>query len=1015
MPDFKDKEKEILDFWDKNDIFQKSINRDAPKGDYLFYDGPPFATGLPHYGHLVASIMKDVVPRYWTMKGYRVERKWGWDVHGLPIENIVEKDLGFETKKDIESFGIDKFNENCRSRVMEYADAWKSTIRRIGRWVDMENDYKTMDLEYMESIWWVFKTLWDNGLIYEDYRSMHICPRCETTLSQSEVTEGYKDIKDLSLTAKFELVDPIDSDSNEDTKKLKTYILAWTTTPWTLIGNVALAVGKDIDYLRVDIPEGFDAKKYGLGDFNVAPGKYIFSKEVANKDVDKLHKLFWLTSQDDISFTEFKGKDLIGKSYKPLFPYYAEDKSIENMENGWKVYHGDFVTTEEGTGIVHIAPAFGEDDMNLGKENNLPFLQHVGMDGFIKPEAKDFAGLNVKPKGDHTATDVEVLKYLDKAGLRFSKKPYNHSYPHCWRCDTPLLNYATSSWFVNVLKIKDRLLEDAKNINWIPSHIKAGRFGKWLEGARDWSISRQRFWGSVIPLWQCDKCDHQQVFGSIEELKKASGQEAKDLHKHVVDEITYECKCGGTMRRIPDVLDCWFESGSMPYAQAHYPFDKPEKFKNQFPAKFIAEGADQTRAWFYYLHVIAGGVKINGEEAPNHAFNNCIVNGIVLAEDGKKMSKKLKNYPEPDLVMEKYGADPLRLYLLSSPVMVAENFSFTEKDLQTIYRRFTVILQNVLNFYLMFRGDKPLNGEMPKKLDNDLDKWIVSKFLNLHKEVTAEIEAYNLVKATRPIFEFVDALSTWYVRRSRDRFKGDDANDKEQAIETLGFVLKELAKLIAPFAPMTAEILYNEFNKQEDSVHLEAWSEFDYKLVDLLTLRQMDIIMRIVERVHALRSEKELKVRQPLGTLEILIGKNTELRESYLKILEAELNIENVVTVDELTREDNWVADENIFPDIAVSFSLDTNLTDELKDKGAVREVIRFMNNLRKDAGLSPSDNPVETYNTKSDYLKKVIKEYKKDIVGGTSAGDLQEVNENPENIKECKINGEEITLGLKL
>lgn len=984
MPDFKEKEKEILDFWDKNDIFQKSIDRDAPKGDYLFYDGPPFATGLPHYGHLVASIMKDVVPRYWTMKGYRVERKWGWDVHGLPIENIVEKDLGFASKKDIEKYGIDKFNENCRSRVMEYADAWKGTIRRIGRWVDMDNDYKTMDLEYMESIWWVFKQLWDKGLIYEDYRSMHICPRCETTLSQSEVTEGYKDVKDLSLTAKFELID-----------EPGTYVLAWTTTPWTLIGNVALAVGKKLTYVKVRGTRRSPATKpIDKDNINELPTeKFIVAKEL----LENFRGEFY----DNLEvLEEFKGKDLIGKSYKALFPYYAENKSIENVDNGWKVYHGDFVTTEEGTGIVHIAPAFGEDDMNLGKEHNLPFVQHVAMDGSINKEATDLAGLNVKPKGDHTATDVEVLKYLDKNGTHFSKEKYEHSYPHCWRCDTPLLNYATSSWFVNVLKIKDKMLKDAKNINWIPEHIKAGRFGKWLEGARDWSISRQRFWGSVIPLWQCDQCEEQKVFGSIEELKQASGVEVKDLHKHVVDEVTYDCKCGGKMTRIPDVLDCWFESGSMPYAQFHYPFENKESFDKKFPAEFIAEGADQTRAWFYYLHVIAGGVK------SSHAFNNCIVNGIVLAEDGKKMSKKLQNYPEPDLVMEKYGADPLRLYLLSSPVMVAENFSFTEKDLQTIYRRFSVILQNVLNFYLMFRGDKTLGGDMPKKLDNDLDKWIVSKLLNLHKEVTSEMEAYNLVKATRPIFDFVDSLSTWYVRRSRDRFKGDDEKDKQEAIETLGFVLRELAIIIAPFAPITAEIIYEEFNGESESVHLEAWSELDYKLVDAKVLEQMDTIKGIAEKAHALRAKSGMKVRQPLASIKL---PKVKLDDSYINILKDELNVEDVHLVTSAELEDGWIVDEE------EKVYLDTNLTDELKDKGTVREVIRFMNNLRKDAGLSPADNPVETYNTKSDYLKKVIEEYKKDIVDGTSAGDLEEVKENPETIKECKINGEEITLGLKL
>ncbi len=971
--DFKEKEKQILDFWKKNQIFQKSVEKAAPQGDYLFYDGPPFATGTPHYGHLVASIMKDVVPRFWTMQGYRVERRWGWDCHGLPIENIVEKDLGFKTKKDIEKYGVDKFNENCRRRVLEYADQWKETIFRLGRWVDMENPYKTMDLDYMETIWWVFKTLWDNDLIYEDYRSMHICPRCETTLSQSEVAEGYKDIKDLSLVAKFELTD-----------EPGTYVLAWTTTPWTLIGNVALAVGKDIDYIKVEI----------------SGEKYILAKELQETVLkDKEYK---------VSGT-FKGKDLVGKKYKPLFDYYYNDKKLANRENGWQIYSADFVTTEEGTGIVHMAPAFGEDDMNLGKEKNLPFIQHVNMDGTIRKEAKDFAGLNVKPKDDIQATDVKIIKYLASKNLLFAKEKYEHSYPHCWRCDTPLLNYATSSWFVNVTKIKDSLLENAKKINWVPEHIKAGRFGKWLEGARDWSISRQRFWASVIPLWVCDKCKEHKVVGSVAELEELSGQKVDDLHKHIVDKVTFGCQCGGTMRRIPDVLDCWFESGSMPYAQFHYPFDNKDSFDEKFPAKFIAEGADQTRAWFYYLHVIAGGIK------NSHAYENCIVNGIVLSEDGKKMSKKLKNYPEPDLVMEKYGADALRMYLLSSPVMLAENLSFVEKDLETVYRRFVVILQNVLNFYLMFSGDQKLKGGLPEKLENDLDKWIVSNLVGLHREVSADMKAYNLVKPTRAIFDFVDGLSTWYVRRSRDRFK---AGDKE-AIETLAYVLKEFSKIIAPFAPMTAETIYQEFRPQGDrtvgdandkeSVHLEEWSQLDKNLESAELNSNMEAVRKIVENVHAIRAKQGLKVRQPLAKLEIA-NKEFKGQDNYLAILAEEVNVEKVEVVDQVNSSQGWQVSE----DAGFKISLNTNLTDELKDKGVVRELIRYINALRKEAGLKPSDNPIETYQSDSPYLKKLIEQYKDEIVSGTSAGDLVADQETAKTSKEVEINNEKITLGIK-
>jgi isoleucyl-tRNA synthetase len=964
MADFKNQEKEILDFWDKNKIFQKSIDKDAPQGDYLFYDGPPFATGSPHYGHLVASIMKDVVPRYFTMRGYRVERRWGWDCHGLPIENIVEKELGYETKKQIDKLGIDKFNDKCCSKVLEYVDVWKDVIRRLGRWADMDNPYKTMDPQYMETIWWVFKEMWDRDLIYKDYRSMHICPRCETTLSQSEVTEGYKDIKDLSLTAKFELVD-----------EPGTYILAWTTTPWTLIGNVALAVGKNIKYVKLD----------------AGKEKYIIARELLPQHEKDLSK-FPIVE-------EFKGKDLLGKKYKPLFDYYSSDDKLENKDNGWQIYDADFVSTEEGTGVVHIAPAFGEDDMALGKENNLPFVQHLGMDGIIKTEAGDFAGLHVKPKDEVQATDVKIIQYLAKANLLLVKEQYEHSYPHCWRCDTPLLNYATSSWFVAVTKIKDNALKHAKKINWSPAYIKGGRFGNWLEGARDWSISRQRYWASVIPIWECDKCEDRQVFGSIAELENISGQAVKDLHKHVVDKVTFSCKCGGTMKRIPDVLDCWFESGSMPYAQFHYPFEHRSEFDQKFPAKFIAEGVDQTRTWFYYLHVISTAIK----DSP--AFENVIVNGIVLAEDGKKMSKKLQNYPDPTDVMEQYGADALRMYLLSSPVMLSENISFVEKDLQIVYRRFTGLLQNIFNFYQMFSPDKIDAEELPK-LNNDLDKWIVSKYYSLLQEVTKAIENYNLVKASRPIFDFVDSLSTWYVRRSRDRFKGNDKADKEQAVLTLGFILKQLSKVIAPFTPMTAEMIYQAFENQEESVHLETWPEFDEKMINQDVLKQMDTIKQIAERVHALRAKAGLKVRQPLATLEI----KEKLDKAYLNILQDELNVENVKSVDKVNQESGWESDEN-----TPAVSLDTNLTDDLKDKGVVREVIRFINSLRKEAGLQPGDKAIETYQTDSEYLQNIIEKSKTDIIAATSAGSLEAVTDNPQANKEVVINKIKIILGLKL
>ncbi|MDP2860546.1 MAG: isoleucine--tRNA ligase, partial [bacterium] len=689
-------EKKILEFWKKEKIFQKSLEKKSPKGDYVFYDGPPFATGTPHYGHIVASLIKDIVPRYWTMRGYRVERKWGWDCHGLPIENIVEEELGLKHKKDIEKIGIDKFNETCRSKVLIYAEEWRKVIERLGRWVDMDNAYKTMDLNYMESIWWVFKELWNKELIYEGYKSMHICPRCETTLSQSEVSDSYKDIEDISVIAKFELQD-----------ELGTYILAWTTTPWTLPGNVALAMGEKINYVKVQSNDG----KYILVEQNMDA---IFGA--------KEHKII----------EKIKAKDLEGKKYKPLFDYFV-DSDLTNKENLYTIQLADFVSIEDGTGIVHIAPAFGEDDMNLGKEKKLPFIQHVKMNGQIVDEAKDFVRMEVKPKENTRLTDEKIIAYLKNKNLVFRTELFTHSYPICYRCESPLLNYATSSLFVNVTELKDKLLKHAKHINWVPEHIKEGRFGKWLEGARDWSISRQRFWGSVIPIWICDKCKKKIVIGSIEELEKLSGVKIIDLHRHFIDKIKFPCTCahstslgqGGEMKRVSDVLDCWFESGSMPYAQMHYPFENKDKFEKNFPAEFIAEGTDQTRCWFYYLHVLSTAVK-NSE-----AFKNVIVNGMVLAEDGKKMSKKLNNYPDPMDVFEKYGADAVRYYLATSPVMKADDLCFSEKGVDEAVKKVSLLLLNVLSFYKLFAAENEANT----KSNNVLDKWILSKTESLKKEI----------------------------------------------------------------------------------------------------------------------------------------------------------------------------------------------------------------------------------------------------------------------------------------
>jgi isoleucyl-tRNA synthetase len=955
-------ELDILEFWDKDQTFQKSIDQRPDNKPYVFYDGPPFATGLPHYGHIVASTMKDVIPRYKTMQGYRVNRVWGWDCHGLPIENIVEKELGTKSKKEIEEMGVAKFNELCESKVLGYVDDWKKVIRRLGRWVDMDNAYKTMDLSYMESVWWVFKQLWDKGLVYQGYRAMHICPRCETTLSQQEVSEGYKDVKDISVVAKFKV-------TNKEATKLQSYegdvfVLAWTTTPWTLPGNVLLAVGAEIEY-SVVVFEG---------------AHYVVAKElVLQVFADKEFQVV----------DSCVGADLVGLTYEPLFPYYGH---VEGIENAYRVVTADFVTTTDGTGVVHIAPAFGTDDYEVFKKEKVPFIQHVGMDGRFKKEVLDFAGTHVKPIGDHTATDVEIIKYLAHNGKLFSKLKYEHSYPHCWRCDTPLLNYATSSWFVSVEKVKERALQLAQDINWSPEHIKEGRFGQWLAGARDWSISRQRFWATTIPVWQSEDGDTI-CYGSVAELEADSGVTVTNLHKHKVDEIVVE-KNGKTYKRVPDVLDTWFDSGSMPYAERHYPFEKKGEFEGSFPAEFIAEGQDQTRAWFYYLHVLATAVM----DKP--AFKNVIVNGIVLAEDGKKMSKKLQNYPDPMKLIESYGSDALRYYLMASPVVAAENLNFVEAGVREVFSKLVNTLWNVLEMYKQASGSSDQRSGNTTMSEHVLDRWIVAKLHVLIREVTEGLEKYELHTASRPLADFVlGDLSQWYVRRSRDRFESGEG------VETLRYVLETLSKLLAPFTPFIAETVFQETrNKTQEtkqSVHLEMWPACDESLIEGDLIRDMMIIRNYTELTLSLRAETKNKIRQPLSEVfiaETLGEKSSQyfidfLREgksyknSLIEIFLEETNIKSFLTEKPDNLNNNYVFKESGIYTVA----LNVEITEELKREGLAREVVRAINQLRKEKGLQASDKIVITWSTQSETLRSVLVEFASGIASDTSATEVRE------------------------
>ncbi len=963
------REEAIQAFWEEQKVFEKTLEKDAPQGEFVFYDGPPFATGTPHYGHLLQSAIKDAIPRYKTMRGYRVARQWGWDCHGLPIENIVEKEIGSKSKKDILAMGVKKFNDLCRAQIFTFIHEWERIIPRFGRWADMAHPYRTMDFEYMQSEWWAFKTLHEKGLVYEDYRSMHICPRCETTLSQGEVAEGYKDVKDLSATVKFKVKNPEKIGLSGDV-----YLLAWTTTPWTLPGNVALAINSEIEYVAV----------------NVSEAVYIMARSLFKEETGHIDSVI-------------DGKKLVGLEYEPLFDYYQKDEKLKNRENGWKVYAADFVTTDTGTGIVHIAPAFGADDMALGKKENLPFVQHVKMDGTFAPETGEFAGLDLKPRAkdrpeEIREADLTIVRALgDKV---FDSKKYEHSYPHCWRCDTALLNYATSSWFVAVEKLKPTLLETAKKINWSPAHIKEGRFGQWLEGARDWSISRQRFWANTIPVWRCGAsvhassaaslrgpgdsvavrtstapsspsprlaseapersrgCGRDVVFGSAAELEAATGVAVKDLHKDVVDEVTVPCACGGSMRRVPDVLDTWFDSGSVPFATKGYDAAQAAAGEKLKPADFIGEAQDQTRAWFYYQHVLAGA--LFGTEA----FENCVVTGIVLAEDGKKMSKKLKNYPDPVEMIDKYGADAMRLYMLSSPVVRAESLAFSEKEVSELSRKIFGRLANVYEFYALYASPRP-SPPAPHPSSHVLDRWILTRLAEVQLLVTAGLEAYALDEATRPFDKFVDDLSTWYLRRSRDRIKeGDTA-----ALATLAHVLRETAKLLAPFAPFFADWLWLQMGEKE-SVHLASWGEtraLDGS--DLERLAAMQEVRNVVSLALEQRAKAKIPVRQPLSRLALVSG-GPAFSDELLELIKDEVNVKEVARIAGLPE--------------GFAVELDTTITPELREEGLVREVIRAIQQARKDAGLKPGERANAVVSAPED-LHDLLERRRAEIGGATT------------------------------
>lgn len=845
---FPEREKRILDFWRKEKIFQKSLENRAHKPTFSFYDGPPFATGLPHYGHLLAGTIKDVIPRYKTMQGYYVPRRFGWDCHGLPIENEIEKAQELSGAHSIETFGIAKFNEECRKIVLRYTQQWQDTVERMGRWVDFSKTYRTMDPTFMESVWWVFQELYKKGLIYEGFKVMPFSTKLGTPLSNFEANLNYQEVDDPSVIVKFSLKE-----------EKETCFLAWTTTPWTLVSNLALAVHPKIIYLKI-----WDKKQ---------KQHYFLAK-------DRLPSIYKDKEEYEVVQTLF-GQDLVGKKYEPLFSYF-----VDRSHTAFVVLGDEFVSIEEGTGIVHMAPAFGEVDFFACKKAGIDPVCPVDNNGRFTAQIPKWEGLLVKD------ADKSILQTLKKENKVFYQGTIRHRYPFCWRSDTPLIYKAVHTWFVAVESLKDKLCEMNEKIHWVPEHIQQGRFGKWLLNARDWAISRNRYWGTPIPIWRSKEGDIY-VIGSKKELEEKTGKKISDLHRHCIDELTFTHK-GKEYKRIEEVFDCWFESGSMPYAQNHFPFENEKMTLQNFPADFIAEGLDQTRGWFYTLNVLSTAL------FNQPAFKHVIVNGIILAEDGNKMSKRLKNYPEPGEVIEKWGADAIRLYMLHSPAVKAEDLRFSEKGVELILRQ---ILLPLWNSYVFLSTYAKIYSFNPQKIFSTyqapIDAWICSQLQRLIIEVTTALDQYELSAAVEPLVGFVDQLTNWYIRRSRSRFWAEeDTSDRRDAFATLYQVLFTLAKVAAPLIPFMSEALYQGLKTDKDplSVHVCDFPVYEKQYRNHGLEEEMEYVQRAVKMGHSLRKEQKIKVRQPLPSAHIAIANLQALealaRQKHL-ILE-ELNVKEL-------------------------------------------------------------------------------------------------------------------------
>lgn len=1021
---FVDMEKDVLKLWHGKAVIKKSFESNQDGEYFTFYDGPPTANGKPHVGHVITRVMKDIIPRYKVMKGYKVLRKAGWDTHGLPVELEIEKKLGISGKPQIEEYGVEKFVKECKDSVFSYVSLWKDMSEKLGFWVDMDNPYVTYHNDYIESVWWALKTMWDKDLLYKGHKIVPYCPRCGTALSSHEVAQGYKDVKEATAFVKFKV-------KNEDK-----YILAWTTTPWTLPSNVALAINKAYTYVEViNNDEHLILAKDLL---KVLEGEYEIVKE-------------------------FKGEELLGTEYEQLFKFETP------KEKAFYVVHGDFVTLSDGTGIVHIAPAYGEDDNLLGKKYGLPLINLVDLEGKFVEAAEPWKGTFVKK------ADPKILEYLKEKGSLYKSEKFSHSYPHCWRCDTPLLYYPKDSWFVKMTSLRDKLLENNNKINWYPDNIRTGRFGKFLENVIDWGISRDRYWGTPLPIWDCE-CGHRECIGSIEELK-TKGINVPDnieLHKPYIDEVKLTCPvCGKPMTRTQEVIDCWFDSGSMPFAQHHYPFENKKIFEDNFPAQFISEAVDQTRGWFYTLLAISTAI------FDTNSFENCVVLGHVLDKRGLKMSKHKGNVVDPFEVLEHQGADAARwhFYTSSAPWLPTR---FSEEDVAETQRKFLSTLWNVYSFYVLYAEIDQFNPSDYKDFvsENVMDKWIVSKLNTLIKEVDEDLNTYKITQGALAIENFVDELSNWYVRRNRSRYWTTElTEDKIGAYTTLYNVLVNLSKVAAPFIPFMTEQIYQSLvvaldSKAKESVHLCSWPEYDEKLVDKDLENDMDLAYKLVKLGRSARNGANIKNRQPLG--EMLLSTKA-IPAYYGDIIKDELNIKEIVFGADLSKYVNFEIKPNLpvlgkaygklIPGIRKAIAerdqmslakavnsgetvkvevqkieielnssnllvtmqglegfafagegelgvvLETTITPELQEEGYVREILSKIQNMRKESGFEVADKIV-IYAAKNDKLEAVIKKYEDSIKKETLAINI--VYNDEREYSEYNINGEILNLSVE-